>query len=343
MVGDLVKRVFFGGNPLARAFIDNLSCVFRKPICTVFYYHMVSDQDVIHVKHLYKYKNVAQFRADLDHLATKYRPIDMGDLLGWLNGRLALPKNSLLLTFDDGFREMYDVVMPILLEKGIAATFFLSSDFIDNKRLCYHQKMSIMAESIGKGVSRGIQMKIVETLAKREIRCTDPIVGVLSVTYDQRDVLDEIGELVALDFGEYLSKHSPYLTTPQVRSMIKKGFKIGAHSIDHPSYATLPLEEQLYQTEESIRIIRETFGLRYGVFAFPHGDNKVSGDFFRRLYKTEIVDASFGTGGILDDEWDRNIQRISLEKPLAPAQQIIAFQLARRMYKLATRQYLIKR
>jgi hypothetical protein len=42
---------------------------------------------------------------------------------------------------------------------------------------------------------------------------------------------------------------------------------------------------------------------------------------------------SFGTSGIIDDMFLRNIQRFSMEKPLIPSKRIIAYEFARRLYK----------
>ena len=50
-----------------------------------------------------------------------------------VEGSGKLDRRCLHLTFDDGFRELHDVVAPILLRKGIPATFFVNSAFIDNK------------------------------------------------------------------------------------------------------------------------------------------------------------------------------------------------------------------
>lgn len=87
------------------------------------YYHIVNDNEASHIKHLYGYKNIKQFKDDVDFLLKSYSPICLHDLLGNLKTGISLPKKAFLLTFDDGLREMHDVVAPILLEKGISAPF----------------------------------------------------------------------------------------------------------------------------------------------------------------------------------------------------------------------------
>lgn len=297
------------------------------------YYHIVSDDKPLHVKHIYEFKNIKQFKDDLDFLLRHYSQISLFDVLDSLKTGRPLQKSSFLLTFDDGFREVYNVIAPILLEKGISATFFINSAFLDNKLLCYQHKASILIEHFETVASLKLKEKIKELLVKEGIEFTTIKLALLSIKYKQKDLLDEVAKLLSVDFNDYLLRKQPYLTSEQIRKLIKYGFTIGAHSIDHPLYSLLSLEDQLYQAIESIKQIREKFSLNYGTFAFPHSDYNVSTKFFVELYNTGLVDVSFGTGGIIDDSFSYNIQRVSLEKPLIPAERIIAWQFARKFAK----------
>jgi peptidoglycan/xylan/chitin deacetylase (PgdA/CDA1 family) len=59
-----------------------------------------------------------------------YRVITLGDLLGFLRYRHALPKRSVVITIDDGYKSAYDIAYPILRGYGFMATFFIYTDFI---------------------------------------------------------------------------------------------------------------------------------------------------------------------------------------------------------------------
>src|SRR2546427_8484513 len=39
------------------------------------YYHIVSDEEILHVKHLYQYKTTTEFKEDLDFLLKNYLPV----------------------------------------------------------------------------------------------------------------------------------------------------------------------------------------------------------------------------------------------------------------------------
>src|SRR4051812_34696580 len=71
------------------------------------YQHTVSDEALLHIKHLYNYKNVAQFTLELDYLLRHFKPVSADDVLDSINKKKALPAGSFLLSFDDGFKEAH--------------------------------------------------------------------------------------------------------------------------------------------------------------------------------------------------------------------------------------------
>jgi peptidoglycan/xylan/chitin deacetylase (PgdA/CDA1 family) len=66
------------------------------------------------------------FRAQLQYLADAgYHPITLTDLYLHLTQGYPLPEKPVVLTFDDGYRDAYEVVFPLLLEYGFTGTFFV--------------------------------------------------------------------------------------------------------------------------------------------------------------------------------------------------------------------------
>jgi peptidoglycan/xylan/chitin deacetylase (PgdA/CDA1 family) len=321
---------------LSKAFSKIPTVILGKATRTrliISYYHLVSDDDVIHVKHLYPYKNIRQFEGDLDFLLKKYTPVGLQEILNCIMIDRLLPEKAFLLTFDDGFREMCDVVAPILLRKGIPAIFFINSGFLDNKSLGYQHKASVLIEHLQHNITPPLEREIQSIFEDNGLAFSRILSGILSIKYHQRYLIDQIAQLANLDFDDYLWANTPYLTSSQIMQLIKDGFAIGAHSVDHPLYASLSLEEQLQQTLGSMKSIRDAFSLKYGAFAFPHTDHGVSLRFFEEIYASGIVDISFGTNGMIGDRFRRNLQRVSLEKPLLPAERILALHYARKLFK----------
>lgn len=303
----------------------------------ILYYHVVNDEDVPHISNLYNYKRIRQFRDDLEFLLKHYSPIELSDVIHRVKGKINLPRNRFLLTFDDGLREIYDIIAPILLDKGIPATFFISSAFLDNRDLCYQHKASLLIEKIRKGISLATEGKIKEILVKMGLSFSQLSEGILKVDYRRKEALDRIAEVLLVDFRNYLNEKQPYLTFAQAKELIEQGFTIGTHSVDHPYYSALSLAEQLEQTIVSVKHIREKFGLKYGAFAFPHNDTGVSQEFFKKVQEIGLVDITFGTGGMLNGGLRSHRQRINLEKPLLPAREILAWQYTRKLYKTLKR------
>ena len=68
----------------------------------------------------------ANFRAQLQYLADAgYTAVTLTDVYLHLTEGYPLPENPVVLTFDDGYRDAYEVAFPILLEYGFNATFFV--------------------------------------------------------------------------------------------------------------------------------------------------------------------------------------------------------------------------
>jgi len=110
------------------------------------YYHIVGDAHVPHVSNLYRFRTTAQFQADVEFLARHFKPVTLAEIVDALSGRRALPRFSFHLTFDDGFREMHDVVAPILERAGIPATFFLTTAFLDDAGLAHANVLSVLVD-----------------------------------------------------------------------------------------------------------------------------------------------------------------------------------------------------
>ena len=96
-------------------------------------YHAVTDKWPLYLRGAPGIKNVAEFEADLDWLLQHFNPIGLDVLIDAARTGKTLPSRALFLSFDDGHRELADVVAPILEQKGVPATFFLCTSLLDNR------------------------------------------------------------------------------------------------------------------------------------------------------------------------------------------------------------------
>ena len=66
------------------------------------------------------------FEAQLEYLdEAGYHPITLTDLYLYLTEGYPLPEKPIVLTFDDGYRDAYEVVFPKLMDHGFPGTFFV--------------------------------------------------------------------------------------------------------------------------------------------------------------------------------------------------------------------------
>ncbi len=80
-----------------------------------------ADPKGLHVNHL-------RFAEHLDYLQRHYKIISLSDYLEARNSGRSLGRYSVVLTFDDGFRNFLTVAAPLLAARKIPATVFLITD-----------------------------------------------------------------------------------------------------------------------------------------------------------------------------------------------------------------------
>src|ERR1700761_3516198 len=141
----LSKKIYYSGCSL---FPTGLVKKIVRPDTLFPYHHLVDDGDVLHVKHLYTYKNTRQFQEDLDELLRHLRPVSAEEVAEAVKAERPVPGNSFLLTFDDGFRQFHDTIAPILYAKGVPSIFFVNPAFLDNQLLFYRCKISLAIEAL---------------------------------------------------------------------------------------------------------------------------------------------------------------------------------------------------
>lgn len=300
-------------------------------------YHTISNKDLPHINQLYPVKNTNEFIKDLDFLLKHYQAVDYTTYIKIKSGELTSKKPVFLLTFDDGLSEFYDIISPILLKKGIPAICFCNSNFIDNKNLFFRYKVSLL-------INQCLQSKyIYKDVSSSFSNQKNTFENLLLLKHHHTHIIDQIAEKINFSFSDYLKNHQPYLTSLQIDELINKGFQFGAHSIDHPEYQYLDLENQITQTKESVDFISEKFNLDYKTFAFPFTDYGVNKNFFNLINKHQITDNTFGCAGQKIDIIKNNYQRIPFENAKLTGKTIHNSELLRYILKKPLNKHIIKR
>lgn len=289
----------FGGNAK-----NNFPLDYCLPV-----YHTVSNDDLPHLKHIIKYKNTKEFEKDLEQMLRVFQFVDWEEFKKYQSGKSKAHKKIALLTFDDGLREFYDVVIPILERKGIYAINFVNPKFIDNQGLMFRCKTSLLIEQLLH--DKQVRKQISEYFQIKESQGSS-IEKLKRITFQEQFILEDIAKEIDFSFEIFLKNQQPYLTLSQLNIIKEKGFGISAHGWDHPLYHDLTLENQLNNTYQSIDYVREQ-GFIAESFAFPFTDFGITTEFFDQLFNEKKLFCSFGSAGIKHDSFAKNFQRIPME------------------------------
>ena len=264
------------------------------------FYHVVSNEKLPHILN-YNYRDTVQFEKELDFYLKYFKPVSLEGLLDNINSS----EKIFHLSFDDGLKECAEVIAPVLLKKGIPATFFVNAGFIDNRQLFHRYKASLILNALNENRNRKVEQLLKEhNLMGKQI---------LNASFLQVNILDEAAALMEINFEDFLAKQKPYLTTEQLLNLKEQGFSIGAHSMNHPEFWKISEEEQLDEIKKSMDWLVDKINPEIKAFSFPFTDSGVSLKLLETLKREKVCDVTFGTAGLKYDELDNHLQRYPVE------------------------------
>jgi len=284
------------------------------------FYHVVSDDPLPHIRHLYTYRGTRDFEKDLDDLLSYFEPVGFADLRkGGISG---LKKPAMLLTFDDGLAECHGIIAPILKRKGIPALFFLNNNFIDNKGLFYRYKAGVLIDEIENDPSvlakAAVYLRVPEGQVKELL---------LSVSFSQQVLLNALADDLKLDFYEYMGDRPVYMTSDEIKELIGWGFEIGSHGLDHPRMDQMKPDKIIEHVLTSVMDLQKRFMVNVTGFAFPFSSSGIPDKVIWTLLRQQLT--LFGISGIRQTGDDRYIQRIDMEAFNLPALEVLKIKYLR--------------
>jgi peptidoglycan/xylan/chitin deacetylase (PgdA/CDA1 family) len=284
-----------------------------------FCYHTVSDRQLPHIESLYRCKSVAQFRRDLDFLRRSYKVIGYHDLdtaHGRSNG-----KPMAVITFDDGLVECHDVVRPLLLEYGLPAIFFVTTGFVDNRRLFYRQKVALCIESWSRlsGAEATAARSEIARFFDAKVDSDQQLVARLqAATWKEEPAIDSACRTLGIDTDAYLRTVRPYLTTAQIRTLAADGFTIGAHGTSHQRLGVMTEAEARAEIVTACDLVSKIVpgeGSGRVPFAFPFNGRGVEREMMRTIRDTNSQVGLFFDSTELAFEPDFVINRLVVDDP----------------------------
>jgi peptidoglycan/xylan/chitin deacetylase (PgdA/CDA1 family) len=104
--------------------------------------------------------------------------------------------------------------------------------------------------------------------------------GLASVGQHAASLLKELAIpytlFIVTDWADGRQSFGPdlFLGWREIEKLVADGATIGSHSVSHPNFAQISLEEAQHQLEESARIIESRLGIKPSMFAIPMGQSK---------------------------------------------------------------------
>ena len=320
---------FFQTGNMQRRLVDRLGYetpfkaiypLLRNRLTSVFY-HVISDEPLPYIHNLYLHRNIKTFKADLEFFTSKFNFISYDQIITHIKNGVNLPPYPIFLSFDDGHREMYDIVAPILRKKGIPATFFIISSTVDNQRMIFAHKKGLCLEKIARfteeeTIRMSNKFKSLHLSKIKDKAAFIQIVRSLRNPKEHNFLIECLIRLLEIDVKDILEKYSPYMTVSQLKSLLKQGFHLGAHSRQHIKFEYLSTEERESELCESVIFMQKNLLLSNTGFSFPNNTKNVSHEWMlSMLNKNPAIDVFFGTAG-----YEKNtrflINRISLDESL---------------------------
>jgi peptidoglycan/xylan/chitin deacetylase (PgdA/CDA1 family) len=237
-------------------------------------YHRVVKRMEPHMLDKGLYISQQAFFENLQFLKKETEFIGLAD---WLNGN-SKPGKYCIVTFDDGWRDNYEVAFPILTDLGVPATVFLTAKSIDSNDAPWFERLRfVLVDSF----SNKQRMKYMATIFKK-YGIVDNQSGTLStysLYYILRDRLvgknpeyiDRLLTDLETNSPTFSRRRRVMLNWEELRDMSRRGITFGSHGLNHWAHPTLRTEERREEIYTS-KFLLENAGINFvPAFSFPNG------------------------------------------------------------------------
>ncbi|MDB4939403.1 MAG: polysaccharide deacetylase [Labilithrix sp.] len=178
---------------------------------------------------------------------------------------------SVLVTFDDGYRDYHDLAYPVLKELGIPAVVFLATSFVDQGGMLWTDHVEWAARSTPKERVKlpwSDHPEIVLTDARSRVALSDRVRAHLKTlpNAQRRSALAAL--MNDLEAPEYPDRQM--LTWDEVRSTMDLT-RYGGHTHTHPILSRLQRDEAALEIRTCRDRIASETGKTPTLFAYPNG------------------------------------------------------------------------
>ncbi len=262
-------------------------------------------RDLVHSRYPgIKGMDIGLFRKQMEFFRDNCNVIRMEDVIGAVKGGMNLPKNAVLLTFDDGYIDNYTYAFPILEEFGFQGSFFIPGKTFTTHQLLDVNKIHYIL------ASADIEKLIIDVRNKMDyyrgreydFPSTDELWDQYAVEnrFDGKETIfvkrmlqtvlpEKLRNRISSDlFEKYVGlteeqlAYELYMTPEQIRILKKHGMFIGIHGYDHYWLGNLTLEKMREDVSQALKTMDEFINSKEWVMNYPYGNyNEAVLDFIR--------------------------------------------------------------
>lgn len=198
----------------------------------------------------------------------------------WLAGRAWLRRDTLVVTFDDGYADNHQHAAPVLERMGWPATFFVSTGLMHGGDGFWWDEIGARLERcpdprLLDGVGAGERVRAMLSLyaATPQGLRRGPARSILSLLKwaPEEERARLLASLRAILPGPVPRAADLLMTAEQVRDLARRGFEIGGHGVTHAAFSALDAagrREEARRSRDDLRAL----GIEARSFAYPYGD-----------------------------------------------------------------------
>jgi peptidoglycan/xylan/chitin deacetylase (PgdA/CDA1 family) len=234
---------------------------------------------------LRKQLSVKDLDRSLTTLAKHYRFISMDKAVAMLAGKEPLQPYSLVLTFDDGYRNNITHALPILQRHNAPAIFFLSTGHVERREPFWYDRLDYAIQHLRQEQHIYFSGKIFlfrpnqEEISRitfsslRHMIKTDnrPYTETMLEVNQMTNNLEDNGSCRLADVFE--KDHcTAIMTWEETRWAANQGVTIGSHTVDHSILDRLDEVAAREQLTISKKTIEQHTGKQCAFFCYPNGN-----------------------------------------------------------------------
>jgi len=248
------------------------------------------------------------FRRQVVELRRQYEMATLESALDFLTGKYKPRADLCLLTFDDGLKEHFTEVTPLLADHGIQGLFFLITSCLEDHRVApVHMNHFLMATLHFEEYRQAFLRRLKGSGREAASRRLDPAIvqrtypldtpAVAEFKYLFNFILDPTQRDQAVEelFAKFVGGERPfarslYLSWEEAIEMQNAGMVIGGHSHEHRPLATLGHEDLNRDLTTCRALLAENLRPQpVWPFCYPYGKN----DSFRDATIQKLQDVGF--------------------------------------------------